>query len=459
MEKKRLIRVLHNKGRKALTRSKRSSSVVTASKKTTPNQELRLKIRRLESLMEASKMLNSTLNLDRLLKLILDLVTKNLNADRGTIYLVDNERKELWSKVLKGNELVEIRLPIGMGIAGHVAKTGKTINLKDAWKDKRFFAGFDIRSGYRTRTMLCKALKNRNGKIIGVFQIINKNNGVFTKDDEHFLDAFSDHVSVAVENAQLHEALIEKERMEKEIEIAASIQRALLPKHLPKIPLYDLAAVAMPCKSVGGDYYDIIPLDQDRFVLVVADVAGKGVPAALLVSTLQASLHAYIQMGGSLPELVRRLNGVVYKNTSADRFITLFACVLDARNHLLTYINAGHNYPFCVNGKTKDVLALAEGGVPLGMFPNATYKEGTMVIRPNDLLVFYTDGVTEAKNKTFADYGDDRFKNCIERFVALDATGVKTSILSDIHSFTGAEPQSDDLTLLVVKRVGKDLLN
>ncbi len=435
-------------------RKKRSSSVSSSSGK-----KLQMQIRRLESLMEASKMLNSTLNLDRLLKLILELATKNLHADRGTIYLVDNARKELWSKVLKGHELVEIRLPIGMGIAGHVAKTGKTINLQDAWKDKRFFAGFDIRSGYRTKTMLCKPLKNRGGKIIGVFQIINKKDGVFMKDDEHFLDAFSDHVSIAVENAQLHEAMIEKERMEKEIEIAASIQRALLPKHLPAIPMYDLDAVAMPCKSVGGDYYDIIQLDQDRFVLVVADVAGKGVPAALLVSTLQASLHAYIQMGGDLPELVRRLNNVVYKNTSPERFITLFACVLDARNHLLTYINAGHNYPFCINGRTKDVLALAEGGLPLGMFPNATYQEGTMVVRPDDLLVFYTDGVTEAKNKTFADYGDDRFKKCIEQFSTLDAKSVKTSILSDIHSFTGAEPQSDDLTLLVVKRTGSDVLN
>lgn len=438
-------------------RVRRLRSAVSRRGSTARNQLL--KVRRLQSLMEASKMLNSTLNLDRLLKLILDLTTKNLSADRGTIYLVDNERKELWSKVLKGSEFVEIRLPIGMGIAGHVAKTGRTVNLEDAWRDKRFFAGFDIRSGYRTKTMLCMPLKNRDGKIIGVFQIINKKDGVFTRDDEHFLDAFSDHVSIAIENAQLHEAMIEKERIEKEIEIAASIQRALLPKHLPKIPRYDLDAVAMPCKAVGGDYYDIIPLDHNRFVLVVADVAGKGVPAALLVSTLQASLHAYIQMGGDLPDLVQRLNSVVCKNTSPERFITLFACVLDARNHVLTYINAGHNYPLCVNGRTNDLRTLAEGGLPLGMFPNATYAEGSMIVRPEDLLVFYTDGVTEAKNKTFADYGDERFKQLVERLAPLDASTVKNSILSDIHAFTGAEPQSDDLTLLVVKRQPGDPMN
>ncbi|MCX6141705.1 MAG: GAF domain-containing protein, partial [Ignavibacteriales bacterium] len=134
-------------------------------------------IKRLEALINASKILNSTLNLEKLLALILDLAIKNLKAARGTIYLIDPERKELWSKVLKGKDLVEIRLPIGTGISGHVAKTGKTINLKDAWKDKRFFSGFDLRTGFQTKTMLCMPMRDRKNKIIGVFQILNKHDG------------------------------------------------------------------------------------------------------------------------------------------------------------------------------------------------------------------------------------------------------------------------------------------
>jgi sigma-B regulation protein RsbU (phosphoserine phosphatase) len=287
-----------------------SSRTRNASPQKLLSRNRRTHIRRLESLIEASKLLNSTLNIDKLLRIILELTTQNLSADRGTIYLVDESRNELWSRVLKGNEFVEIRLPIGTGISGHVAKTGKTVNLKDAWKDKRFFSGFDIKSGYKTRTMLCMPLWSRKGKIIGVFQVINKLNGVFTKADEHFLAGFSDHVSLAIENAQLHEAIVEKERMEKEIEIAAKIQQALLPKQLPKIPFYDIDAVALPCKAVGGDYYDVIPLEGNRYVMVVADVSGKGVPAAMLVSTLQASLHAYIQLGGELQDLVNQLRTV-----------------------------------------------------------------------------------------------------------------------------------------------------
>ena len=193
-------------------------------------------IKRLEALINASKILNSTLDLDKLLALILDLATKNLKAARGTIYLIDAEKKELWSKVLKGKNLVEIRLPLGTGISGHVAKTGRTINLKDAWKDKRFFSGFDLRTGFQTRTMLCMPMRDRRGKIIGVFQIMNKHSGVFAKEDETFLGAFSVHAALAIETARLHKDIVEKERIEKELEIAGAIQRRLLPKELPSLP-------------------------------------------------------------------------------------------------------------------------------------------------------------------------------------------------------------------------------
>ena len=158
-------------------------------------------IHRLESLIDASKHLNTTFDLEELLSIILHLATKNLNAERGTIYLIDEKTKELWSKVLKGEGLVEIRLPIGTGVSGTVAQTGETINLKDASKDDRFYAGYDKRSGFRTKTMLCMPMKNRHGKIIGVFQIINKQKGRFDKEDELFLKAFSEHAALAVENA------------------------------------------------------------------------------------------------------------------------------------------------------------------------------------------------------------------------------------------------------------------
>lgn len=410
-------------------------------------------VQRLESLIEASKKLNTTLDLDELLNVILNLATKNLEADRGTIYLIDQERKELWSKVLKGKELVEIRLPIGTGISGYVAESGKTVNLEDAWKDKRFFSGFDVRTGYVTRTMLCMPMRNREDKIIGVFQIINKNNGVFDTEDEQFLAAFSDHVALAIENAYLLQARVEQERVEREIQIAAEIQNKLIPKELPVIEGYQIDAVAIPCKTIGGDYYDVVPVDDDNYVLVVADVSGKGIPAALLVSTLNAALHAYIQTSISLAELVQKLNQIVYKNTPSERYITFFISILNTRRHQLMYVNAGHNFPYKVRKRDGEFEPLTAGGLPLGMFEQAEYKSDTVDVEPEDLLVFYSDGVTEAMDKKYQEYGENRFRDCITEHMEKNISELKGGIISDIQKFVGSEPQSDDLTLMLTRRI------
>ena len=410
-------------------------------------------IKRLEALINASKILNSTLDLEKLLALILDLATKNLKAARGTIYLIDPERKELWSKVLKGKDLVEIRLPVGTGISGHVAKTGKTINLKDAWKDKRFFSGFDLRTGFQTKTMLCMPMRDRKGKIIGVFQILNKHDGTFTKEDENFLEAFSVHAALAIENARLHQDIVEKERIEKELEIAGAIQRRLLPKQLPALPGYEIDAVARPSKNVGGDYYDLIMLSDGKYALVIADVSGKGVPAALLVSTLHASLHAYIDTATNLAQLVRRLNVVVHSDTEAERFITLFMAVLDPSDGTLTYVNAGHNFPFILRTEQSSIHPLLSTGLPLGMFDSVEFEQETVTLAPSEYLVLYTDGVTEAMNKSMDEYGEKRLRQVMIGSSDKSASGFMGGIVADVEKFVAGEPQSDDLTMMVLKRV------
>ena len=409
-------------------------------------------VRRLESLIDASDKLNSALDLNQLLRIILELATRNLNADRGTIYLIDQEKKELWSKVLKGRELVEIRLPVGTGIAGTVAKTGKTINLKDAWKDRRFFSGFDLRTGFQTKTMLCMPMRNRKGKIIGVFQIINKKRGTFDREDEQFLDAFSDHAALAIETAYLHQAIVEKERVEREIQIAAEIQQRLLPKTLPSIPGYELDGIAIPCKTIGGDYYDLIPLPDGRQVITVADVSGKGIPASLLVSTLHASLHAYLEANLQPLELVRRLNAVVYDNTPPERFITFFFAILDPAANTFTYINAGHNFPYLLSEHEREVRTLPVGGLPLGMFEFAEYATASVPLGAADNVVLYTDGVTEAMNPALEEYGEDRFQNCLRANLGQPLGVLRELLVQDIHSFTGLEPQSDDITLFLLRR-------
>ena len=424
-------------------------------KKTTIKKPMGVKsyIHRLESLIDASKNLNTTFDLDQLLSIILNLATRNLNAARGTIYLIDENTNELWSKVVKGEGLVEIRLPIGTGISGTVAETGETINLQDASKDLRFFSGFDKKSGFRTKTMLCMPMKNRKKRIIGVFQIINKKRGVFDQEDELFLKAFSEHAALAIENARLYRASLEHERVEKEMQIAGEIQQRLLPKEIVAIPHYDVAGVAQPCAAVGGDFYDVIPLGDKKFVFVMADVSGKGIPAALMVSTLHASLRAYIQMNTDLGVLAEKLNNLVYVNSPSERFITFFVMILDCATHTVTYVNAGHNFPYLFRSQSSEIVELQASGLPLGMLDNMKYASAQVALGREDVLMLYTDGVTEAMNRTKDQYGEDRLKVTIQKALGRHPRQIKDDVLDDVKKFIGQEPPSDDLTMLVLKQV------
>ena len=396
---------------------------------------IRRYIRKLESLIDAAKQLNTTFDLDKLLSIILDHATKNLDAARGTIYLVDGRTQEIWSKVVKGTGLVEIRLPIGTGISGTVAKTGKTINVKDASIDKRFYSAIDSKSGFHTKTMLCRPMRNRNGAIIGVFQIINKKRGVFNRNDEFFLDAFSEHASLAIENARLHQADLEHARSDKEIQIAAEMQQQLFPKETIQIPSYDLSAMVQPCASIGGDSDDIIPLKDGKFAVTIADVTGKGIPAALLVSMLHALLRVFLQYPIELVELVRRLNTLVYNNSPVDRFITFFIMMFDPVNHIFTYVNAGHNPPYLFRKNRYDINELRASGLPLGMVEEQQYEACQINLQDSDTLVLYTDGVIEAANKKFQQYGETKLRDCVIKNFEATAGTIKECILKDVRRF------------------------
>lgn len=404
---------------------------------------------RLMAIVEIGKLLNSTLDLDRILSIILDTAIKNLSADRGTVYLMDYEKKELWSKVLQGDNIVEVRLPLGQGIAGHVAETGKKVMLRDVYKDPRFNPDFDRRTGYRTRTMLCMPMKNRNDQLIGVFQILNKKDGYFTLDDVKFLDTLSVDACIAIENARLHEASLEKERMEKELEVAATIQKMILPKEIPQIPGYDIAGLNVPSRQVGGDYYDVVYLPDGRVALVVADVSGKSIPGALLVSTLQASLRAYLEAPFDLARLVAKLNSIILTNSTTDKFITFFIGILDPPTGKFTTVNAGHNPPILV--RRNQVSHMKQGGIPLGMVEFNGYVSEEHALAGGDVVIMFTDGVTEAANPDDEFYDDDRLERCSTSHADAGAAEIRTAIFDDLQKFVRGAEQSDDITLLVLK--------
>ena len=277
----------------------------------------------------------------------------------------------------------------------------------------------------------------------------------FDETDQLLLDSFARQVNVTLENHFLHEEALEKQRIEQDVAVAAAIQQRIIPKSLPNIDGYDLAGINIPTKHVGGDYYDCIQLKDGRFALVMADVSGKGISAALLVSTLQASLHAYLDNPFKLPELVQRLNMVIFKAATIEKYITAFFAILDPKTGELETVNAGHNPTYIVRANKK-FEELKTGGIPLGMmglpFP---YTSKITALNPGDRLLLYTDGVTEAMNEN-----EEEFDDVIgfEKYVKKNAkSGVLAKefidqLIKDIEIFTGNTPQSDDITAFYLLR-------
>jgi phosphoserine phosphatase RsbU/P len=406
---------------------------------------------KLKQLIEASKSLNSTLNLDKLLTLILDIALKIVEGDRGTIYLIDEEKNELWSKILKGDEMVEIRLPIGKGISGYVASTGDTLNIPDAYLDNRFDPEIDGKTGYRTKSILCMPMKNNKGKIIGVIQLLNKMRGAFTTDDENFIDALSVHSSIAIENARLYEAERQKMAMEKDILAAREVQRSLLPKTVPIIEGYDIAGTSIPAHFVGGDYFDFIPIEDGRTAICLGDVSGKGLPASLLMANLQATLRGQAHPNLSPKAWITRANKLLHYNTSSDKFMTLFFGILDNQKHELCYCNAGHDHPFLMrNGE--GTLRLKTGGIVVSIMPDYPYQEETVALAPGDVLIINSDGITEANNAQTEMFTENRLADVLHANKHRSAKEILDIVLETVSNFTANHPQFDDMTLVVVKR-------
>ena len=416
------------------------------------HQRSALEVNKLKRLIEAAKNVNSTLNIDKLLTVIMETALKIVEADTGTLYLIDYDKGELWSKVLKGTTLVEIRLQMGKGIAGYVAATGDTLNIPDAYLDQRFDPEWDERSGYRTKTILCMPIRNKDNRIIGVIQLINKLSGLFTEDDENFIAALSVHSAIAIENARLYEQERQKIAMEKELLAARQVQMSLLPKTAPAVEGYDIAGQTISAKLVGGDYFDFIPLEGSRMIICLGDVSGKGLSAALLMANLQATLRGQIVIEAAPKVWITRANKLLYQNTTPEKFITLFFGVLDRHRHTLIYCNAGHDHPFLFSGK-KETRRLSTGGIVLSVVEQFPFQEETVSLEPGDLLVIHSDGITDAFNSRKQRFGEKRLQSVIHQHRHKTAGEILEKVYEAANEFTGEQSQFDDMTLVVVKRL------
>jgi serine phosphatase RsbU (regulator of sigma subunit) len=273
----------------------------------------------------------------------------------------------------------------------------------------------------------------------------------FTPEDLNLLTVMANIAAVRLENARLTEIEQAERILARDLEQAAEIQRSLLPSEIPSLGSFEIAASTIPCRAVGGDYYDYARAHDGRFAFVVADASGKGLPASLLVSCLQARLLTLIEDAMPLAEMATRLNRGLTAKCPGNRFVTVFIALLDTATGEIEYANAGHNPPLLVRA-SGDVEALDAGGPVMGLIGMAPYSSAKVTMGPGDLLLAISDGVTEAVNAEYEEFSDERLARFALDHLSLPAAETVARLCADVEQFAGGMPQSDDITVLALKR-------
>jgi phosphoserine phosphatase RsbU/P len=401
----------------------------------------------------------SSLSLDETLTQVLDSVFESIPADNGYLMLFEKlpgqKEAELICKAQKTRKAAPTSAPaevrISHSISEQVLKQGSSVLTSDAQQDPRFQQHQSIvLSGIRSVMAVPLAIEDRILGMIYVDSSFGTNR--FNEAQLQLLTLMAGVAAIRIENARLLELQAEQKRLANELAVASEIQLRLHPANPPKIPSYDMIGVSFPCYEVGGDYFDFIERKDGRYAVALGDVSGKGTGAALLMTSLHAAVRAYITTPASAPEVVSQINQYIYDNTPSNRYITFFYSELDPRTHELTYVNAGHNPPLLVRASGQ-VEKLDVGGFPVGIMPFGTYNQASVQLRPGDVMVVFSDGVTESVNEQDDEFGESRLIEVLQKNLTRTAAGLRDRIDEALTRFVGKAKSVDDLTLVIVKRV------
>ncbi len=381
-------------------------------------------------------------------QLVIEEARKLITASSASVMMLNPQTNTLYVLAAVGTAAENtLSLHAGEGIAGNVLIHGKGVIVNDVRSDPAFIEGeHDVAS------LICTPLQVEE-HTFGVMNISNDTPIQYTAGDLKLATALSMQAAVSIENARLHAEQLERERLVKELEIARNIQQSLLPSSIPTLTGADMAAMSLPAKEVGGDFYDFIPITTDMLGLVIADVSGKGVPAALFMALSRALMRANALRVNEVAQSVIQTNRLILECATSGLFVTLFYGILDPQHRIFRYVSAGHNPPILYRSATAQVELLEADGIALGVLDEIELEEKTVAVEPGDVIVMYTDGVTESINPRQEEFGEDRLIEEIKQHHALSAEALMSRITSDILTFTEGEPQFDDFTMMVVKMI------
>ena len=387
---------------------------------------------------------------DSLLRLNADLARDLVSADRCSIWLVDAAAQELWTKVAHGVD--EIRIPRGFGIVGACVAGNQPIVVNDTAGDPRFHHDVDSHSGYRTSSVVTVPL-HADGKVIGALQALNKPGG-FSESDVELLGLMASYSASAIQAEFLRREAEAARLLYRDLEIARDVQTRLLPQDTPEAPGIECAGFCRSARMVGGDYYDFVALPDGLFAITLGDVSGKGISAAVLMASIQALLRSQL-LRAPMPvsALMNELNLAVYRCSTVDRYSTLFCGVFDAKRTKLTYVNAGQVEPIVVrfSGPEPSVQRPGEGGFPIGLLDGAQYKQGTVELGRGDIVVCFSDGISEATNGADEFWGDEDVQKVLLDNRNASARQLVEKVVEAADGFVAGAEQSDDMTIVAAR--------
>lgn len=409
---------------------------------------------KLRMLLDITKKISRSLDLQEVLNLVMDTLDSLIPYDAAGIFVVkcdetaDAEEPCVFqAEAVRGydiEELTHLHLKLGEGLIGQVALTGEPITSHDVRKNPIY-----VNARSETRSEMVAPIIS-NTEVIGVFDLESDELNAYSEDDLQVLMLLASQVAIIIEKVMLHEQLIEKKRLEGQLEVARQVQLELLPAKDPQLEGYDISAYNFPTEEVSGDYYDWVKIYDDQIGLVIADVSGKGVPAALLMAFLRASLRAATHIGYSPHISMAKVNYLLWESIERNQFVTAFYGTLDAANRTLSYANAGHNPPVLLK-KNGEFRFIDRGSVPLGMFRETRYHEYYLTTEPGDLLVLYTDGATEAQNRAGEEFGRMRLVEAMKANSQLSARELVAAIHAEVLKWTEGLGATDDVTFFVIK--------
>ena len=382
------------------------------------------------------------------LQLNADMARDLVGADRCSIWLIDRKAGELWTMVAHG--VPPLRISMGQGLVGACIDSNQSIVVNDTSQDPRFF---HTPGSYETRSLLVIPLRSSDGAVIGALQALNKAGG-FSSEDVDLLGLAASYSASAIENQRLRLEAESARLMMRELEIARDVQQRLFPEKHPTLPGLDCTASCRAAKSVGGDYYDFIPMSDGGLFFTLGDVSGKGIAAAVLMASIQASIRTQVMTPPpSLSQLMGRFNKAVESFSRSERYSTLFCGQFDSTMRKLSYVNAGQVEPMLLRAATGKVERLSDGGPPVGLLSFAQYVHGELTLETGDILLCYSDGISESTNLADEMWDDVEVRHLLEASLQLSAAEIEQRIIAAADAFAGDAEQADDLTVMVLKAI------